>query len=132
MLNLKFHSTMMSLNFSTYLSKSLLNNVSKESMIKVRNGGDFMPVIAPISELRNYGQVLDKVEAGKPVYLTKNGHGEYSIHKIEDDEIFDKARAMVKLMSELNAGFASGDENGWISDAEVDKHFKDRRRKVIG
>lgn len=91
-----------------------------------------MPTIAPISELRNYGQVLDKVEAGKPVYLTKNGRGQYSIHSIEDDEIFDKARAMVKLISELNAGFASGEEEGWISDAEVAKHFQDRRRTVNG
>lgn len=91
-----------------------------------------MPTIAPISELRNYGQVLDKVETGKPVYLTKNGHGEYSIHRIEDDEIFDKARAMVKLMSDLNAGFASGDENGWISDDEVAQHFKNKRRRVTG
>ena len=91
-----------------------------------------MPTIAPISELRNYGQVLDKVEPGKPVYLTKNGHGEYSIHRIEDDEIFDKARAMVKLMSDLNAGFASGDENGWISDDEVAQHFKNKRRRVTG
>lgn len=89
-----------------------------------------MPTIAPISELRNYGQVLDKVEAGKPVYLTKNGRGEYSIHSIEDDEIFDKARAMVRLISELNAGFASGEEEGWISDDEVDEHFKNRRRMV--
>lgn len=91
-----------------------------------------MPTITPISELRNYGQVLDKVEAGKPVYLTKNGRGEYSIHSIEDDEIFDKARAMVKLISELNAGFASGEEEGWISDDEVAEHFKNRRRMVKG
>lgn len=89
-----------------------------------------MPTIAPISELRNYGQVLDKVKAGKPVYLTKNGHGEFSIHRIEDDEIFEKARAMVKLMSELNAGFTSGDENGWIKDEDVASHFKNRHERV--
>ena len=91
-----------------------------------------MPTIAPISELRNYGQVLNKVEAGKPVYLTKNGRGEYSIHSIEDDEIIDKARAMVRLISELNAGFASGEEEGWISDDEVAEHFKNRRSMVKG
>lgn len=89
-----------------------------------------MPTIAPISELRNYGQILDKVEAGKPVYLTKNGHGEYSIHKIEDDELFDKARAMVRLMNELNEGFLSGEESGWISDDDVDKHFQNKRQMM--
>lgn len=88
-----------------------------------------MPTIAPISELRNYGQILDKVEEGKPVYLTKNGHGEYSIHSIKDDEIFDKARALVRLMSELNAGFASGDADGWISDADVSLHLENRRKR---
>ena len=36
-----------------------------------------MPVIKPISDLRNYNQVLEKVAVGSPVYLTKNGHGCY-------------------------------------------------------
>lgn len=89
-----------------------------------------MPTIAPISELRNYGQVLDKVESGKPVFLTKNGHGEYSIHRIEDEEIFEQAKAMVQLMSELNNGFSSGDEQGWISASDVKKHFKERRKRM--
>lgn len=30
-----------------------------------------MPVIKPISDLRNYNQVLEKVSVGSPVYLTK-------------------------------------------------------------
>ena len=34
-----------------------------------------MAVIIPISDLRNYNQVLEKVSVGSPVYLTKNGHG---------------------------------------------------------
>lgn len=38
-----------------------------------------MPVIKPISDLRNYNQVLEKVSVGSPVYLTKNGHGCYTI-----------------------------------------------------
>jgi hypothetical protein len=41
-------------------------------------------------------------------------------------------RAMVKLVSELNAGFASGEEEGWISDDEVAEHFKNRRRRLEG
>ena len=96
----------------------------------ISNGGGSMPKIAPISDLRNYGQVLDKVEEGQPVYLTKNGRGQYSIHCIEDDEIFEKARAMVKLMGELNEGFASGEESGWISDADVEKHFEEKYKRV--
>ena len=45
-----------------------------------------MPKIAPVSELRNYGQILEMVKPSSPVYLTKNGHGVYSLHSIEDDE----------------------------------------------
>ena len=71
-----------------------------------------MPTIAPISELRNYGQVLEKVKPNAPVYLTKNGHGEYSVHSIEDDEEFEKNRARVRLMMELLKGFQSGEEQG--------------------
>ena len=89
-----------------------------------------MPTIAPISELRNYGSILDKVESGKPVFLTKNGHGEYSIHRIEDEEIFDKAKAMVQLISELNLGFTSGDEQGWISSPDAKAHFKNRSERM--
>lgn len=86
-----------------------------------------MPNIAPISELRNYGKVLDKVKPGLPLYLTKNGSGEYSIHSIEDDEEFEKARAMARLLSELNAGFLSGEEDGWTAEDALDNHFKNRR-----
>ena len=34
-----------------------------------------MPNIKPISDLRNYNEVLRDVEAGSPVFLTKNGRG---------------------------------------------------------
>ena len=81
-------------------------NISINPEIYTNNGGGDMPTIAPISELRNYGQVLEKVKPNSPVYLTKNGRGAYSVHRIEDDEELEKARAMVKLLSELNRGFA--------------------------
>lgn len=87
-----------------------------------------MPTIAPISDLRNYGQVLENVKPNSPVYLTKNGRGEFSVHRIEDDEEFEKAKAMIKLLTELNKGFRSGDEQGWLSDEDVDRHFAEKRR----
>lgn len=42
-------------------------------------GCEYMPTIAPVSDLRNYGSVLEKVSEGSSVYLTRNGHGAYSI-----------------------------------------------------
>ena len=64
-----------------------------------------MPVIAPVSELRNYGNVLEKVKAGSPVYLTRNGHGAYSIRDMKDEEYFQKAEAMIQLFEEMREHF---------------------------
>ena len=88
-----------------------------------------MPMIAPVSELRNYGQVLEKVKPNAPVYLTKNGHGQFSVHSIEDDEEFEKARAMVKLLTEINKGIRSGEEQGWLSEEDLDRHFAKKRKQ---
>ena len=86
-----------------------------------------MPTITPISDLRNYGNVLEKVEIGSPVYLTRNGRGAYSIRDMADEENFQKAEAMIQLMCELNAGLRSADEEGWVSEEELEKQLKLRR-----
>ena len=38
-----------------------------------------MPNIKPISDLRNYTEVLHDVAVGEPVFLTKNGRGRYAL-----------------------------------------------------
>ena len=83
-----------------------------------------MPKIAPVSELRNYGQVLEMVKPSSPVYLTKNGHGVYSLHGIEDDEDYEKARAMVSLITELAKGFGTGEDGEWLTDEELGRRVK--------
>lgn len=90
-----------------------------------------MPTIVPISDLRNYGKVLDEVSSGAPVYLTKNGHGIYSIRSIEDEDNFQKAEAMIHLISELNAGIKTAEESGWISEESFVEHFKSKREKTL-
>ena len=51
-----------------------------------------MPNIKPISDLRNYSAVLEDVTVGSPVYLTKNGHGCYTIMDInEQEEMYEKS-----------------------------------------
>ena len=87
-----------------------------------------MPTIAPISELRNYGQVLEKVRPDVPFYLTPNGHGEYNVHSIEDDEEFETTKAMHKLMTELDKGFQSGEQQGWKTEEDLDRHLAEKRR----
>lgn len=88
-----------------------------------------MPTIAPVSDLRNYGNVLEKVHTGSPVYLTRNGHGAYSIRDMKDEENFQKAEAMIQLMCELNAGIRSAEDEGWISEDEFRSHFRGKRNE---
>lgn len=45
-----------------------------------------MPNIKPISDLRNYSDVLRDVSVGAPVFLTKNGRGRYAIIDMQDYE----------------------------------------------
>ena len=91
-----------------------------------------MPNIEPISELRNYGKILEKVKPDKPVYLTKNGKGQYSVHSIEDDKKYEEALAMVQLLTELNKGLESGREKGWHSEKDVNMYFSKKRKDLEG
>lgn len=79
-----------------------------------------MPNIKPISDLRNYSEVLHDVAVGSPVFLTKNGRGRYAILDLRD---YEKTQATLKLMSELEKGRRSGEEKGWLSLEEVEKHL---------
>ncbi|MDR3593444.1 type II toxin-antitoxin system Phd/YefM family antitoxin [Clostridium sp.] len=58
-----------------------------------------MPNIKPVSDLRNYNEVLKNCVNGEPIFLTKNGHGRYVILDIED---YEKQQATIKLLSKLN------------------------------
>ena len=60
-----------------------------------------MPNIKPISDLRNYNEVLRDVTIGSPVFLTKNGRGKYAIVDILD---YEKAKATIQLVNELAKG----------------------------
>lgn len=85
-----------------------------------------MPNIKPISDLRNYSAVLQDVTVGSPVYLTRNGRGCYAIIDIAEYEEFQKEKAALRLMCELERGRKSGEENGWLSDNDVRKRFEGR------
>lgn len=79
-----------------------------------------MPNIKPISNLRNYSEVLREVSVGSPVFLTKNGRGRYAILDISD---YEKANAAAALMNELAKGRRSGEEKGWLSPEAVRARF---------
>mgnify|MGYP001154938301 FL=1 len=82
-----------------------------------------MPNIKPISDLRNYSEVLHDVAVGSPVFLTKNGRGKYAILDIQD---YEKTQATLKLMGELAVGRKSGETEGWLTPENVRAHFEER------
>ncbi|MCD7844463.1 MAG: type II toxin-antitoxin system prevent-host-death family antitoxin [Oscillospiraceae bacterium] len=87
-----------------------------------------MPNIKPISDLRNYTEVLHEVTEDAPVFLTKNGRGRYAIVDIRD---YEKTRATIRLMNELAKGRRSGETEGWLTPEEVREHFRRRANEEI-
>lgn len=79
-----------------------------------------MSKIRPVSDLRNYNQVLDRVKEDSPVYLTKNGRGRYVVVDIEE---YERDKAKLTLLSELAKGMKSGNEEGWLTLEDFDKKF---------
>lgn len=75
-----------------------------------------MPNIRPVSDLRNYGEVLKEISVDAPVFLTKNGRGKYAIVDMEE---YERTKATIKLMSQLAKGETSVKEGGWIDSDDV-------------
>lgn len=80
-----------------------------------------MSNIRPVSDLRNYNDVLNACREDAPVYLTKKGRGKYVLMDIED---YEKIQATLKLMAHIEEGekFARGD--GWISMEDIESAFE--------
>ena len=76
-----------------------------------------MPIIKPVSDLRNYNDVLQDIDVGRPVFLTKNGRGLYAILDMRE---YEKNNAALKLIAELAKGERSGREQGWLTADEVE------------
>jgi len=79
-----------------------------------------MPSIVPVSDLRNYNNVLRTIDVGQPVFLTKNGRGRYAILDMRE---YEKIQATIKLLGELEKGEQSGRKKGWISADDVEKRL---------
>lgn len=79
-----------------------------------------MPNIKPISDLRNYTEVLKEATEGSPVFLTNNGREEYVILNMAE---YDHMRAVMTLMSKLEEGEESARREGWLSADEVEREL---------
>ena len=72
-----------------------------------------MSKILPVSDLRNYNEVLKNCQAGQPVFLTKNGRGRFVILDIED---YEREKSEKRLLLKLQeAEMAVRDGNGWLT-----------------
>lgn len=85
-----------------------------------------MPNIKPVSDLRNYGEVLRDVAVGQPVFLTKNGHGRYAVLDMEEYRQYEILLARQKLLEELEKGHRSGEESGYALLDDVLKELEAR------
>lgn len=73
-----------------------------------------MPNIKPISDLRNYTDVLKEVDLSNRVYLTRNGHGEYAILTMDEVDELDRIKAAYLLLSKLQNAEKKADKEGWV------------------
>ena len=76
-----------------------------------------MPSILPVSDLKNYNEVLSQCDGGAPVYLTKNGRGRYVVQSMED---YEGQLATIRLLTELAKGVDSLRREGGLT---IDEAF---------
>lgn len=72
--------------------------------------------IQPISELKNYNNLLDNVKDGSPIYLTKNGKGAFAILSISDADDFYKYQVGEQFKKDVKCNVE--DKNFFIKDVE--------------
>lgn len=78
-----------------------------------------MPNIKPISDLRNYNEVLKDCQNGEPVFLTKNGRGKYVLLDMEE---YERQQTILKLLAKLNEAeeaIKTGDEWKTLDDLKA-------------
>lgn len=82
-----------------------------------------MPNIKPVSDLRNYTEILKEVDASNRVYLTRNGHGQYGILTMAEIDDLDRCRAAYTLFSKVKSAEERADREGWISADDLEKEL---------
>ncbi|MBO6001666.1 MAG: type II toxin-antitoxin system Phd/YefM family antitoxin [Spirochaetales bacterium] len=80
-----------------------------------------MPNIKPVSDLRNYYDVLSEVHEDAPVYLTKNGRGAYAIVTMEEYEQYERLKASMELFYEIKKALDIDEKEGVLTEEEAKK-----------
>ena len=82
-----------------------------------------MPNIKPISDLRNYTEVLKEADEAGRVYLTRNGRGEYGILTMAEIDELDRYRAAYTLFSKLHEAEERAAREGWIDADDLEREL---------
>ena len=82
-----------------------------------------MPIIKPISDLRNYTEVTRDVSYGNRVYLTKNGHGDITMINMRELDDIEKELALYKFKYEMALAEQSIRTEGTVSEDDLAKEL---------
>lgn len=82
-----------------------------------------MPNIKPVSDLRNYTDVLKEVDASSRVYFTRNGHGAYGILTMAEIDELDRLKAAYTLSSKLQKAEERAAKEGWIEAEALEREL---------
>jgi PHD/YefM family antitoxin component YafN of YafNO toxin-antitoxin module len=87
-----------------FMSKKIPLKLSPNSVIIQAKEVNCMMTIVPISDLKNYSEVLSLCDDGSPICLTGDGCGKYVIQSLVE---YEKLQATVRLLAELSNGIVS-------------------------
>lgn len=83
-----------------------------------------MPNIEPISDLRNYTEILKQVDESGRAYPTLNGQGEYeNLTTVEIDKL-DRYWTAYTFITKLKKAEERANKEGWISADDVEKELE--------
>ena len=68
-----------------------------------------MPIIKPVSDLRNYNEVLKDCGYQSPIFLTKNGRGRYVLMDIAEYERISYDREVYEKVMHAEKQFENGE-----------------------
>ena len=91
-----------------------------------------MPNILPVSDLRNYNEVLKNCQVGEPVFLTKNGRGRFVVMDIKDYIAEDNVDKALETIQEIYRQFENIQQFPYIG-ADLSKRvsFKTDYKYVV-
>ena len=83
-----------------------------------------MPVIKPISDLRNHAKDLSRQchDSGEPIFITKNGEGDMVLMSLAAYERMHAQLELYQLLDDAEADVAAGDRG--LSVAAVRRQLK--------